>query len=181
MREEGIGLAGDAGDGIGERRSIRDQLADALAQELRVEELLGVLPLVERLALVQPFVALQTKEPPARDVGQRLRQLGFAHARRSLDEHGAAHALGEKHHGGDAAVGDVPGVLEVLLDVLDGMEHLSSCQSELAWSVAHLRIAEARERAIAARLVPRDTGPWPTPQRLARIIAGNSGSGRSDS
>ena len=39
----------------------------SLLQELGVEELLGVLPLVERLALVEPLVALQADEmPPGR-------------------------------------------------------------------------------------------------------------------
>ncbi len=140
MREEGVVLAGDPGDRVRQRRRVGDQLADALAQELRVEELLGVFPLVQGLALVEPFVALKTNEPTVGDLGQRLGQLGLADARRALDEHGAAHALSQEHHRADAAVGDVAGVLEVLLDVLRGLEHLGSCVSELARSVAHLRV-----------------------------------------
>ena len=37
-------------------------LADLVAQDLGVEELLGVLPLVERLGLVEPLVALQADQ-----------------------------------------------------------------------------------------------------------------------
>jgi len=60
---------------------------------------------------------------PPRHLGERLGQLRLAHAGRPLDEHGPAHARGEEDHGGDAAVGDVAGVLELLLDVLDGLKH----------------------------------------------------------
>ena len=141
MREEGVVLARDPGDRIRQRRRVGDQLADALAQQLGVEELLGVLPLVQRLALVEPFVALQANQPPVGDLGQRLGQLGLADARRAFDEHRPSHALRQEHHGADAAVGDVAGVLEVLLDVLRRLEHLGSCLSELARSVAHLRAA----------------------------------------
>ena len=141
---------GDPRHRVGQRRRVRDQLADALAQELGVEELLGVLPLVQRLALVEPLVALQADEPPARDLGERLGQLGLAHARRALDEHRPAHALGEEHHGGDAAIGDVAGVLEVLLDVLRRLEHVGSCKSELARSVAHLRTVRTRADQLPA-------------------------------
>src|SRR5205807_707401 len=74
--KERVLLAGDLGDRVGQGRRVGDQLADALAQELRIEELFGVLPLVERLALVEPLVALETNEPAARDLRQRLRELG---------------------------------------------------------------------------------------------------------
>ena len=132
VREEGVVLARDPCDRVGQRRRVRDQLADPLLQELGVEELLGVLPLVERLALVEPFVALQADEPAVGDLGQRLRQLRLADARGPFDEDGAAHARGEEHHGRDAPVGDVARVLEMLLDVLDGLKHVGSCLGKVA-------------------------------------------------
>src|SRR5262252_1002449 len=66
IREERVLLAGDLGDRVGQRRRVGDELADALAQELRVEQLLGVFPLVERLALVESLVALKPDERPRR-------------------------------------------------------------------------------------------------------------------
>ncbi len=123
MGEERVVLARDPRHRVGQRRGVRDQLADTLAQQLGVEELLGVFPLVERLALVESLVALQADEMPRGHFGQGLGQLGLAHPGRPLDEHRPAHALGQEHHGGDPAIGDVAGVLELLLDVLDGLKH----------------------------------------------------------
>ncbi len=142
MREEGVVLARDLGHGFGQRVCVGDQLADALTQELGVEELLGVLPLIQRLALVQSLVALEPDEPSGRDLGQGLGQLGLAHARRAFDENRPPHPLGQEDDGGDSPVGDVTGVLEVLLDILHGLEHVGSCMSELARSVAHLRATD---------------------------------------
>src|SRR5207247_516753 len=124
--EERVLLAGDLGDRVGQGRRVGDQLADALAQELRIEELFGVLPLVERLALVEPLVALETNEPAARDLRQRLRELGLADARRPLDEHGTPHARGQVDDGGDPAARDIARIPETLLDVLHGLEHAGS-------------------------------------------------------
>ena len=70
-------------------------LADLVAQDLRVEQLLGVLPLVERLGLVEPFVALQADQLGGERGGERLGQLGLADAGRPLDEDRLLHAVGE--------------------------------------------------------------------------------------
>jgi hypothetical protein len=55
MGEERVVRAREPRDGLGKGRGIGDQRANSLAQELRVEELLGVLPLVEGLALIEPL------------------------------------------------------------------------------------------------------------------------------
>src|SRR5437667_3442168 len=123
VREERVLLAGDLRHRVWKRGRVRDQLADAVAQELGVEELLGVLPLVERLALVESLVALQTNERSRGDVRERLGELGLADAGRPLDEHGPTHPRGQEHDGGHTAARDVPGVPEPLLDLLDGLEH----------------------------------------------------------
>jgi len=122
-REERVLLPRDLGDRVRQRGGVGEQLADPLAQELRVEELLGVLPLVEGLALVQALVALEPDQRAARDVGQRLGQLRLADARRALDEHRPAHARRQVHDRGHPAARDVPRVPEPLLDLLDGLEH----------------------------------------------------------
>ena len=54
------------------------------------QQLLAVVPLIQRLRLVQPLVALQPHELAAEIAGQRLGELGLADARRPLDEHGLA-------------------------------------------------------------------------------------------
>ena len=51
--EERVLLSRDAIDRVGQGVRVGDQLADPLAQHLCVQELLRVLPLVERLGLVQ--------------------------------------------------------------------------------------------------------------------------------
>src|SRR2546427_2522151 len=122
-REERVFLTRDLRHRVGQRRRVGDQLADPVAQELRVEELFGVLPLVERLAFVEPLVALQADERARRHLGQRFCQLGLAHTGRPLDQYRTAHARGQEHDGGHAAARDVARVPEPLLDFLDGLEH----------------------------------------------------------
>src|SRR6202795_1575272 len=108
-------LTGNLYARVGPGRGVGDQLADPLAEELRVEKLLGVLPLVERLALVEPFVALKPNQRPPGDLGQRLRQLGLADTGRPFDENGPSHAGGQVHDGGDAPPRDVARTAEPLL------------------------------------------------------------------
>src|SRR5438552_3371148 len=110
---------GDLVDGVGKRGRVGDELADAVPQELRVEKLLRVFPFVERLALVEPLVALQADERARGDLGQRFRQLGLADSGGTLDQDRAAHARREVHHRRDATRGDVLGVTQTVLDLLD--------------------------------------------------------------
>ncbi len=56
-------------------------------------------------------------------LGQRLGQLGLAHAGGALDEDRAVHPRGQVDDGGDAPARDVPGGAEPLLDLLDRLEH----------------------------------------------------------
>jgi hypothetical protein len=53
LREEDVVWAGDALDGLFQARRSGDDLADLVLEDLGVEQLLGVLPLVERLRLVE--------------------------------------------------------------------------------------------------------------------------------
>ena len=78
--EERVLVRGDAVDGGGEVRRVGDDVADLVAQQLGVEQLLGVLPLVERLGLVEPLVALQANQLGAEAGRQRLGELGLADA-----------------------------------------------------------------------------------------------------
>ena len=51
------------------------------------QQLLAVVPLVQRLGLVEALVALQPHELAAEVGGERLGELGLADAGRALDEH----------------------------------------------------------------------------------------------
>src|SRR4051795_12671730 len=82
-----------------------DVVLDVLPARLAVlgldaQQLLAVVPLVQRLGLVEALVALQPHERAAHVAGQRLGQLGLAHAGRPLDEHRLAQAGGEVGHQG---------------------------------------------------------------------------------
>ena len=60
--------------------------AVVVALGLDAQELLLVVPLVQRLGLVEPLVALEADQAGAGDLGDRLGQLRLAGAGRTLDE-----------------------------------------------------------------------------------------------
>ena len=70
--------------------------AGAVGLGLDPQQLLAVVPLVQRLGLVQPLIALQANELAPQIAGQRLGQLGLADARRALDEHRLAELGGQE-------------------------------------------------------------------------------------
>ena len=74
---------------------------------LDAQQLLLVVPLVERLGLVEALVALEADEAGAGHLGDRLGQLGLARAGRALDEDRLAEPVGEVDDPGDALVGEV--------------------------------------------------------------------------
>ena len=96
--------------------------AEAVLQDLGVEELLAVLPLVQRLALVQALVALHADQRQAEPGGGGLRQLGLADAGRAFDQDRLAQVVGEKDGGRGLPVGDVAGALQPRRGRLDGGE-----------------------------------------------------------
>ena len=93
-----------------------------LALGLDAQQLLLVVPLVERLGLVEALVALQADQPGAGHLGHRLGQLGLARARRALDEDRLLQPVGEVHDAGDALVGQVVDLPQRLADRGDGLE-----------------------------------------------------------
>ena len=71
-----------------QRFGAAEHFAELVFQDLRVQKLLGVFPLVERLGFVQPLIALQAdhlQPAPRRD---RFRKLGLADAGGTFDEDG---------------------------------------------------------------------------------------------
>ena len=74
---------------------------------LDAQQLLLVVPLVERFALVETLVALQADQAGAGHLGDRLGELRLAGAGRPFDEHRLAEPVGEEGDAGDAVVGEV--------------------------------------------------------------------------
>src|SRR4051794_30675837 len=94
--------------------------AGALALGLDAQQLLAVVPLVERLGLVEALVALQAHQRAVEVAGQRLGELGLADARGALDEHRLAETDGEVGHERGRLAGQVAHRAEPGGDVLDG-------------------------------------------------------------
>ena len=69
-----------------QRRRAAEHFAELVLQDLRVQKLLGVFPLVERLGLVQSLIALQADHLQAAPGGDRLRKLGLADAGGAFDQ-----------------------------------------------------------------------------------------------
>ena len=74
---------------------------------LDAQQLLAVVPLVEGLRLVESLVALQSDEPRADRVGDRLGERRLARAGRSFDEHRLGQPIGEEGDRGDGVVAQV--------------------------------------------------------------------------
>ena len=95
------------------------EITEFFLQHLRVEQLLAVLPLVEGLGFVEPFVALQ---PDQRLAGQQSRGLGklrLADAGRAFDQNGLLEVACQVDDGRDGAIADVVLTGETLDDFFD--------------------------------------------------------------
>ena len=109
---------------LAEISSVGDDLADLLPQDLGVEQLLAVVPLVERLGLVLAFVALQPQQSPAGGGGEDLGQFGLPDPGGPLDQQRFVQAGLQEHGGGQTLVGDVTLAGERLAHLLHGREHV---------------------------------------------------------
>ena len=88
-----------------------------------MQELLGVVPLVQRLGGVEPFVALQTNEVGPEHARHDLGDFRLAHPRVSLDEERLLEGHGQVDGGGNGGVRDVVGRLHHLVDLFDLGSH----------------------------------------------------------
>lgn len=86
------------------------------------QQLLGVVPLVQRAGLVDALVALEPDEPGVRHLGDGLGQLGLADPGGPLDQERLAEPVGEEDGGGDGPRRQVAGGGEPLGDVVHGAE-----------------------------------------------------------
>src|SRR3989304_7319470 len=82
--EEDILLRGDAVGSFGQGSGVPKQIVKLVTQELRVEHLLGVLPLIERLRLIQALVTLKADELPPGCRGPGLAEFCLPHAGRAF-------------------------------------------------------------------------------------------------
>ena len=82
-------------------------LAHPVLQDLGVEQLFAVLPLVQRLALVEALVALHADQRQVEQGRGAERQLGLADPGHAFHQDRLLQVLGHEQRGGDAARGDV--------------------------------------------------------------------------
>src|SRR5215210_6077810 len=132
LGEEHIFLLTQLRGGLAQALRRTEDLPDLLPQDLRVQELLAVLPLVERLGLVEALVPLQADERAVRGPCQRLRQLGLAHARGSLYENRLVQFQGQVDYRRQAPVADVLLFREPFPDLFDAIEQNAPFRERLA-------------------------------------------------
>ena len=85
--------------------------------QLDVQELLLVVPLVERGGGVEPFVALQADQVGLEHARHDLGDLGLAHAGVAFDQQRLLRLHGQVHRGRHRRIGDVLGRFHQLLDL----------------------------------------------------------------
>ena len=78
----------------------------------QVQELAAEVPVVERLAGLQTFVALQSVDRPAGDLGQGVGERGLADTGLALEEQRPVHRQRQVGGGRQPLVGQVPGGLQ---------------------------------------------------------------------
>ncbi len=84
-----------------------------------VQELARVVPLVDRVGDVQTLVALEADQPRAEDARECLGRLRLPHASLAFEEQWLLERQGEEERRREAAVGQVVGVLEGYLELVD--------------------------------------------------------------
>ena len=85
-REKDIFFQGEPVGSIRQAGGPGQGILQFVAQQLGVEQLLGIFPLVERFGFVQPFITLETDQLPTSGAGNRFCQLRLAHARRAFGQ-----------------------------------------------------------------------------------------------
>ena len=109
-----------------------EHFADLVLEDLGIEELLGVLPFVERLALIQSLVALETNQLPSKRGRGDLCKVGFADPGGTLDQDGFSELFGQINNGRDSTARDVVIRFELGDYVVDGRKHSASSPDAVA-------------------------------------------------
>src|SRR3569623_1136922 len=106
---------------------------DRLGMEPDLEHLLREVPLVQRRARIEPFVALQPDQPPAERAGHRLRDLGLADAGFALEQHRLTEDEREVQRRRELAIREVLLPREQLGQIVDARRHLNAdCTARFA-------------------------------------------------
>ena len=121
LGEEDVAELVQPGHRLGETPGTLQHLVQCFFQDLRVEKLLAVLPLVDGLGFIEALVALQANERQPQHGGGGLREFGLADAGRPFDQYGLAQVVGEIHRRRDLVAADVPVRLEFGLQRLHGL------------------------------------------------------------
>ena len=88
-----------------------------------VQQLRGVVPFVERLALLQPVVALQPQQFALQGGRQRLGQLGLADAGLAFEQQRTLQLQRQEHGRDQTSIGEVAGLLQAFGQGIDGREN----------------------------------------------------------
>ena len=137
----------------------------------QVQELAGVVPLVDGLGHVDALVALQPQQLAARPGGQHLGHLGLAHPGLALEQQRAVQGQGQEDRRGQALVGQVAVGGEGAGDLLDGERVWTSYEGH------RFRYRCSRSRPPPARVHgPRHPAPAcllqrPPHQHLGQVAA----------
>ena len=107
LGEEHVAEIVQLAERVMQRLRAAQHFAELVLEDLGVEQLLGVFPLVKRLGLVEPLVALQADHLQAAPAGDRLGQLGLADAGRAFDQDRLCDLLGQVDGGRDLAARDI--------------------------------------------------------------------------
>src|SRR5207253_7285601 len=136
------------------------------------EELLGVLPLVDGLGLVEPLVALQADQLLAERAGQHLGELGLPHPGRALHQDRFLHRGRQVDDRRDGAPGDVLQLREAVDDLVYGFEHAGESTRAAAGkrTLTHGLGQDNQSRAGSRRVRGSDGGSARPPRYGLRIV-----------
>ncbi|OPY15724.1 MAG: hypothetical protein A4E69_00498 [Syntrophus sp. PtaB.Bin138] len=101
LREEGVFTQGNPVHRFREGSCIRNDVVDLLLEHLGVKQLLGILPVVERLALVESLVALDSNQLPVQGPSDGFGQFGLSHTGRPFHKDRLVRRCRQKNHHGD--------------------------------------------------------------------------------
>ena len=146
-----------------------DLLAGGL-DRAQVEQLAGVVPLVDGLPGVDALVALQPHQLAAGPAREHLGHLGLADARLAFEQQRALEPQGEEHRGGEPLVGEVLVLGERGADVVDRLHHHPAYREGTAG-------LPGDTRASARAIMGRCRRPPPPPRGSS--IMGVTGAGKS--
>ena len=150
-----------ASSGLRQQERLREdvllELGPALAPlvSLDAQQLLAIVPLVQRLGLVEALVALQADEPGAGDGRHGACQLRLADPGRPFHQHRLLEPFGEEDGQADAGVGQVVDLAQTVDDAFRGFETGAHADSVMAGSGGGAGPPMTSRRSMPNRLMLR--------------------------